>query len=163
MGRSILITGMSGTGKSAVVAALVARGRSAIDLDADGWSEWVPCEGDPTGARAGYDWLWNEAKLAGLLAAERDAPLFVAGCASNMGAFVRLFDRVVLLTAPLPLLLDRVRARSGGLYGKTAHERQRIAENARAFEPRLRAIASDVIEVDLPLDEVVARIETIAA
>src|ERR687897_3236226 len=47
--RRILITGMSGTGKSTVVSELAARGHRAIDLDSDTWSEWVRVDGNPTG------------------------------------------------------------------------------------------------------------------
>ncbi len=58
--KRVLITGMSGTGKSAAVAELVARGYNAVDLDSDEWSEWVPVDGNPTGANPGHDWMWRE-------------------------------------------------------------------------------------------------------
>jgi DNA polymerase III delta prime subunit len=49
---------------------------------------------------------------------ECDTPLFVGGCASNMGSFLDSFERIVLLTAPtaivptglpLPTVIERVR------------------------------------------------------
>jgi GTPase SAR1 family protein len=48
--KRVLLTGMSGTGKSTLIGELVARGFKAVDLDEDGWSEWVDVEwvGDPT-------------------------------------------------------------------------------------------------------------------
>jgi hypothetical protein len=57
--KRVLITGMSGTGKSAVVRELAARGYPAVDLDTPEWSEWV--DADPADAltpRDGKDWLW---------------------------------------------------------------------------------------------------------
>ena len=96
----VLITGMSGTGKSTVIKALAKAGERAVDLDADGWSEWAPCEGNPTGVKSGHDWVWNEDRLYELLTAVIDERLFVAGCAPNMGRFTPLFDRVILLNAP---------------------------------------------------------------
>jgi dephospho-CoA kinase len=39
--KRILITGMSGTGKSAVIVELMRRGYRAIDLDTPEWSHWI--------------------------------------------------------------------------------------------------------------------------
>jgi shikimate kinase len=156
--KRILITGMSGTGKSTVVAELAARGHHAIDLDSDTWSEWVQVDGNPTGANSGHDWLWNETKLAILLAEDSSETLFVSGCASNMGKFVRRFDDVVLLSAPIGVMLDRVRLRTNNPYGKQDVEIAQIKENVRRFEPRLRLIASQEIDTSLPIRDVLEKI-----
>jgi broad-specificity NMP kinase len=155
--KRILITGMSGTGKSTVVAELAARGHHAIDLDTDTWSEWVQVDGNPTGANSGHDWLWNETKLAMLLAEGISQTLFVSGCASNMGKFVRCFDDVVLLSAPIGVMLDRVRLRTNNPYGKQDVEIAQIKENVRRFEPRLRLIASQEIDTSLPIRDVLEK------
>jgi predicted ATPase len=42
--KRVLLTGMSGTGKSTLIGELAARGYKAVDLDADEWSEWVDVE-----------------------------------------------------------------------------------------------------------------------
>jgi shikimate kinase len=156
--KRILITGMSGTGKSTVVAELAARGHRAIDLDSDTWSEWVQVEGNPAGANPGHDWLWNETKLAMLLAEDISETLFVSGCASNMGKFVGRFDDVVLLSAPIGVMLDRVRHRTNNPYGKQDTEIAQIKENVRQFEPRLRRIASQEIDTSLPIRDVLETI-----
>jgi adenylate kinase family enzyme len=39
--KRVLITGMSGSGKSSVIQELVARGYQAYDLDAPEWSKWI--------------------------------------------------------------------------------------------------------------------------
>lgn len=152
---NVLITGMSGTGKSSVVAALQGNGHRAIDLDEDGWSVWVSCEGNPTGANPGHDWVWDEDRLLTLLGEVRDEPLFVAGCAPNMGRFMAEIDRVVLLHAPVDTLLERVRIRANNAYGKTLAEVERIEANQREIEPRLRQIADYEVETTRPLAEVV--------
>lgn len=161
MAAKTLITGMSGTGKSSVIAALSHSGLEAHDLDADGFSHWVPCEGNPTGARDGFDWLWNEQKFRQLLLRERDGPLFVAGCASNMGGFLKAFDRIVLLTASPQALSRRIQTRTSGDYGKLEAEWQQILENTEVYEPRLRRIASHVIDTSLPLSTVVHHVREI--
>ena len=39
--KRVLITGMSGTGKSTAVAAMGEMGYRAVDTDTDEWSEWT--------------------------------------------------------------------------------------------------------------------------
>lgn len=142
----VLITGMSGTGKSTVIEALAKAGQRAVDLDADVWSGWAPCEGNPTGAKPGHDWVWNEHRLSELLAEPTDEPLFVACCAPNMGRFTPLFDRIILLSAPAETLLERVATRMNNPYGKTPAEVERIVANLEEIEPLLRRIATHEVD-----------------
>jgi predicted ATPase len=55
---AVLLTGMSGTGKSAVLVELERRGHRVVDTDADDWCEWVV---DDTGEP---DWVWREDPIA---------------------------------------------------------------------------------------------------
>ena len=41
MAKRVLLTGVSGSGKSTVTAALAARGCRAVDLDTPAWSHWI--------------------------------------------------------------------------------------------------------------------------
>jgi shikimate kinase len=140
----VLITGMSGAGKSSAVAELARRGLEAIDLETDAWCEWTmaPRPGDPDGAPPQPHWIWREDRTHALLAAPRDTPLFVAGCASNQGRFYDLLDHVVLLTAPLGVLLARVATRTNNPYGKRGEERREIVQYVRVVEPLLRQRAT---------------------
>ena len=70
--RRILVTGMSGTGKSAALQELARRGFRTLDTDEGGWIEWRDDDG-------GGGHYWNEARMDELLAAVSDAPLFVSG------------------------------------------------------------------------------------
>lgn len=153
---AVLITGMSGTGKSTAVRGLAARGHAAVDTDADLWREWVTL---PDGSR---DWIWREAAVRELLTAPRGGHLFVAGCVSNQGRFYPLFDQVVLLSAPGPVLLERVAARTGNPYGKSAAERAEILGYLATVEPLLRATATAEIDAVLPVADVVRRLEELA-
>ncbi|MBB5235088.1 AAA family ATPase [Deinococcus budaensis] len=95
----VLLTGMSGTGKSSALEELARRGHRTVDTDTDEWSEWLT---DPEGQP---DWVWREAPMRALLTGgEAGGPLFMGGCKSNQGRFYALFDRVVLLSAPAEVL-----------------------------------------------------------
>jgi broad-specificity NMP kinase len=96
----VLLTGMSGTGKSALVHELRRRGYAAYDADEDGFSE----------PRAGGRWGWRAERVAELLARPQDRLLFFAGCSEEQ---VELpFDYRVLLTAPRSVLVQRLRTRT---------------------------------------------------
>jgi hypothetical protein len=66
--KRILITGMSGTGKSAVIVELMRRGYRAIDLDTPEWSHWIhAAPDDDLTPRDGQDWVWREDRVRELL------------------------------------------------------------------------------------------------
>jgi dephospho-CoA kinase len=44
--KRILLTGMSGTGKTTVISELAASGYRAVDVDCDEFSQWVEVVGD---------------------------------------------------------------------------------------------------------------------
>ena len=144
--RKVLITGMSGTGKSTALVELEKRGFRVVDTDSTEWSEWVP-EAD--------EWLWREDRMAELLAEDGERPLFVSGCMSNQGRFYDRFDAVVLLSAPAEVILDRVDCRTTNDYGKTSRERELILTHLATVEPLLRATATHELDASRPLAEVV--------
>jgi dephospho-CoA kinase len=145
--KRVLLTGMSGTGKSSVVRELTARGYKAVDTD-DGW-----CEPLPDGRQQ-----WREEAVERLLDTEDADILFVAGCEENQVRFHPRFDHIVLLSAPLETLLERLGTRTDNPYGKAPEERRRFLENVETVEPLLRQVATAEIRTTAPLDEVVAAI-----
>jgi shikimate kinase len=126
----ILITGMSGTGKSTLLAELNRRSYRTIDTDYDGWTH--------------ADGRWDAVRMARLL--ESADPIAVSGTADNQGEFYDRFDQVVLLSAPLDVILARVAARATNPYGRTPAERDEIAHSLRTVEPLLRRGAT--VELD---------------
>ena len=147
------MTGMSGTGKSSALAELRRRGLETVDTDEPGWTEWSDEEG-------GYVWL--EDRIAELLAQERETPLVVSGTVSNQGRFYRDFDAVVLLSAPVEVLLERISDRTTNDYGKSAEERALILEHVAEVEPLLRATCTHELDASRPLSEVVDDLARIA-
>ena len=153
----VLITGMSATGKSAVLVELGRRGHRIVDTDYDGWSEQVA---GPDGS--GPEQLWREARIGALLAENCDGALFVGGAVANQGQFYDRFDAVVLLRVPVDVLLHRIESRSGNDFGKSPEERARILRDLAAVEPLLRRTATIEIDTNRPLADVVDAVESVA-
>ncbi len=157
--RRILLTGMSGTGKSTVIDALRARGYKAVDADGDAFSHWVAVRGDAevpgSPVEPDRDWVWREDRIQALLSAEDADVLFVSGCAPNMGMFLSQFDHVVLLSAPTEVIVERLRTRTNNPYGKRPDELAGVLHNLQAVEPLLRRAADHEIDTRASLDKVV--------
>jgi dephospho-CoA kinase len=153
----VLVTGMSGTGKSAALAELALRGHRVVDTDYGGYSEEVPSP-DP----GGWEQLWREDRIEALLDEDGDGVLFISGCVANQERFYPRFDAIVLLTAPAEVILERVASRGSNAFGKSAPERDRILHDLATVEPLLRAGATAEIDTRAPLEEVVDTLERIA-
>lgn len=148
----MLVTGISGTGKSAALAELAKRGFEVVDTDVGGWTEWSEAEG-------GY--IWREDRIAELLDRGRDVTLYVSGTVSNQGRFYPGFDAVVLLRAPADVLLSRIESRTSNDYGKNADERALVLDHLAKIEPLLRATCTHELDASRPLEEVVAQLAAI--
>jgi len=142
---------MSGVGKSTLIRELSARGYKAIDTDTDEWSEWVIDAGE-------LDWVWREDRIHRLLSTADAEVLFVSGCKSNQGKFYARFDHVVLLSAPSPVLVERLATRTTNLYGKHPDEIAQVLEYVRTVEPLLRRTASLEIDTSASLEQVIETI-----
>ncbi|HKC19160.1 MAG TPA: AAA family ATPase [Candidatus Dormibacteraeota bacterium] len=151
--KRILITGMSGSGKTSVIEALGARGLKAIDTD---WNpRWERMEGD--------EWIWREDQIRMLLDQEDADVLFVSACVSNQGKFYSRFDHIILLTAPESVTVQRLGSRTNNPYGKRPEEMAEVLHYKQTIEPRLRAGATAEIDTSIPLDDVVSRVLKIAS
>jgi broad-specificity NMP kinase len=152
--RRVLVTGMSGTGKSTALAELERRGFQVVDTDDPPWSEWSDADG-------GY--VWREDLIAELLAREVGPTLYVSGTVSNQGRFYPRFDAVVLLSAPAEVLLRRLESRTTNDYGKTDEERRLILGQLEEVEPLLRATCTHELDATQPVAGVVAQLIEIGA
>ncbi len=139
----VLITGMSGAGKSTVLAAIARRGFRTVDTDYDGWEL--------------SDANWDEPRMSALLA--EHPTVAVSGTAQNQGRFYDRFEHVVYLRVPLDVLLDRVRARSNNPYGKTAEQQADIAKYVVEVEPLIRRTATLELDGLMPVHVLAAHVE----
>jgi shikimate kinase len=139
----VLVTGMSGVGKTTVLDELRRRGYLAVDTDYDGWE--LP------------DGTWDEPRMNDLLS--RHGDVIVSGTVDNQGRFYDRFHHVVLLSAPLNVLIERVTSRTNNPYGKTPQHRAEIAAYVRTVEPLLRQGATIELDGQRPVSELADAIE----
>lgn len=130
----VLVTGISGSGKSSLVAELRHRGYLAFDVDDDGYSAPLP---DGT-------WGWRVDAIRSLFDELGEQLLFFAGCSEEQATFD--FDIKVLLEAPVEVIRSRLRQRNTNPFGKTDAERDRVLADMEWVLPLLRASADLVID-----------------
>ena len=121
---------MSGAGKSTLLAELNRRGRLTVDTDHDGW------------ALAGS--VWDEPRMNALLAEHAD--VVVSGTVENQGRFYDRFEHVVLLSAPVDVLIQRIATRASNPYGRTGEQQADVRRYVNEVEPLLRRGAT--VELD---------------
>lgn len=121
---------MSGAGKSTLLEELRRRGHDTVDTDYDGWT--LP------------DGSWDEERVPRLLAEPHN--VVVSGTVENQVNFYNRFDHVILLSAPLDILLERVRTRRSNPYGQSVSQQAEIRHYVETVEPHLRRGAT--VELD---------------
>jgi broad-specificity NMP kinase len=142
----VLLTGMSGVGKSTLVRELRRRGHVAYDADDDGFSE----------PRADGRWGWRVDLVSAVLARDPDRLVFFAGCSEEQ---VELpFDLRVLLTAPRSVLRRRLRTRPDNAYGRAGAELSNVMADLAEVEPLLRRSDDLVLTTTAPPAEIADRL-----
>ena len=140
---------MSGAGKSTVLAALAERGYRTVELE----GPW--CIAQPDGTQ-----IWDETKVAALLDDDRGDVLVVGGCEANMGTFVPRFDRVILLSAPASVIVERLQMRTTNTFGRSPEEQARVLRDLAEVEPLLRRIADVEIDTSGDWEETLAAVSS---
>jgi broad-specificity NMP kinase len=137
-GVRVLITGMSGVGKSTLVGELRRRGFTAYDADDHGFSE----------PREDGRWGWRIDLVAEVLKQGEAGLVFFAGCSEEQAALP--FDYRVLLTTPPEILLRRLEARTTNDYGRSERQRAQVLADLAEVEPLLRRSADLVLVTTEP-------------
>lgn len=144
MRKSVLITAVSGTGKSTVCKALHAMGHDAVDIEAlyglyelvnEKTGEVIP--GNLEQISEGVDWNCNKPRLKKLVASQTSALTFYCGGMSNTFDVWDVFDLVIMLTISDEATIKRLSARRSGEFGSTKVNRDWVPSWKQSFEKRL--------------------------
>jgi hypothetical protein len=163
----ILVTGVSGSGKSALSRELVRRDEQAVSLDAaDGLCRWRdragrsvdrPDQPDLAWLRR-HSWCWDTDVLDRMVAAERDSGVprsFLCGSAANQDDFTDRFDVVVMLDIPVDVMLSRLDNTSrGNDFGRVGATRLQLIDRFASNRKALRLTADHIIDATAPIDQI---------
>jgi hypothetical protein len=163
------VTGLSGTGKSAVLDELRARGYHARGVDEDGYADWInrvtgrpdefPHDDPALDFHEWYkthDWVLSVKRIGVLsrAAARLGRPVFLCGVADRDDAVWHLFEKVLALVADLTTLEQRIAVRAND-FGKVPEEFAIIAQWHADYEAAYRRFGAMIIDATLPLTDVV--------
>jgi hypothetical protein len=162
----VFVTGISGSGKSAVCVELRERGYDAHDTDRDGNAGWTHRETGATASRpppgAGsaewleqHEWTVVREKVEALAARAGDRTVFLCGMTANQADVSDLFSRVILLSIDAETLQRRVASRTTNDFGQTPHELAAILAWHSFVEDQHRRIGARIVDATRPLRQVV--------
>jgi adenylate kinase family enzyme len=165
---AVLITGMSGAGKSTIAEVLARRGLTSIDADED---PLLARSVDSAGGvvedlsvpdfawLARHSWAWDPARLDELIRTAGPATLYVCGGADNELELADRFTQVFLLEMDEPTMLARLEAPSrDNDWGRVGDTREYLRRKLPEVQDRLRAFGAIPIDARQPLDQVVGEI-----
>lgn len=161
---NILITGVSGSGKTTIASELSSLGYHAINMDSvDGLCSWVDLSSGefvPDGRELDsnwletHDWWWRSEKLNELLAGTEDG--YFCGSSGNEKEFFSLFGKVILLNMDADLINERIlNNHRDHSYGKMPGEIEAILGYFENFQTDAIKAGAVVIDARKPLNEVV--------
>jgi gluconate kinase len=161
----VWVTGVSGTGKSAVCEALKALGHRALDADWDGFNHWVaratgetavdPPYPVPAGWLDRYGWQIDVAKVEALAAERGTAPVFLCGAVENEHEVWECFERVVFLDADDDTLRSRLATRTTNEFGKHPDQLDAVLSWNQVLPDRYREAGATIVDATAPPTEVV--------
>ena len=165
MNKSILITGVAGTGKSAVCDELNKLGYTALDIeDINGLFTMVHKKtGKPFKDYDNYDfekvkqadWICDKKKLQYLMRKNSKGIVFYCGTASNLDDLLPLFDKIFLLKVSQRQLRERLSTRTSNDFGRTTEVQKWVFSWKKWWENHMIEKGSIVIDASRSLREVV--------
>jgi len=165
--KNILVTGISGTGKSALSEELQKMGYQAYDLEmikglfdmfekSTGKRVTYHFDSNKLEEMEKYNWLCDIPKLKELIKNNKDKTVFYCGTGTNINDLVPLFDKTILLNASEDVIRHRLSTRTSNDYGKSTEIQDWTFSWKDWWEDNMRELGAIEVDANGPLD-VVAR------
>lgn len=142
----VLLTGMSGVGKTTILDHLNQDGHLTIDLDYDGWIF--------------FDGTMDVQRILDYINHNRNKSIFLAGTAINQKEIYPYLDFVITLTAPLEVMKERIQARENNSFGKSEEEWAKVVDDKIHFEARIIQSSDLTISTDKSIHDVMKEIHS---
>jgi len=163
----VLITGMSGVGKTTTLAELQKQGYLVIDADATGMCIWrnhitkEHVEYGPDGRDADWlakhGWYCDIDQFTSFLShIRKDKQVFVSGLTENISEFSKIFDKIVVLELDKNLIIERLNQRTNNHFAKKKEEQDFIFNSQNNLIEKIENITS--IKTNTSPEEVVNNI-----
>lgn len=162
----VLVSGLSGAGKSAVYRRLVQLGFEAYGFDEDRFGEWFhresglpvafPAERHDSDGTADIEFRVDQQKIEDLAKDSVGRTVYLCGGAGHEFHFWELLDRVIYLMADDDTLRYRLATRIDNGYGKAPDELAGILDANQTFAGLYRDRGAVIVNAARPIDEVVS-------
>lgn len=163
----IWVTGLSGTGKSAIAEGLRELGHWSVDADDDGMSSWRSHDtGDLVASppiarrRAGWleehDWVIDVTRVQRLRHEAENRHAFLLGAVANEEEVLPLADVVICLVADAATLTRRLVTRGSNDFGQAPGDIEAVLSWLGRYEDRHRGIGAAMVDATQPLADVIA-------
>jgi dephospho-CoA kinase len=164
MKKSILVTGISGSGKSALSEKLLQMGFSSYDLDAipdlcsmiDKDTK-LPVQNHDNADLSKVqkmDWICDKQKLVSIIGKDAKEVAFYCGTVSNMDEIAPLFDQIILLKAKPDVIRHRLTTRTTNDFGQTEEVQNWILSCKDSWEDEVLDKAPAIVDSNGPLEQV---------
>lgn len=162
---SVLVTGVSGVGKSTLPCVLEKMGYKAYDMDDDPGLCILVKKGTTTPVDDSHDnadvekvkdteWLWDKECLTALIKSQSGPITFFCGGASNIDEMLPLFDQIILLKVDEKTMRERLTTRTNNDYGQTPHVQDWLMEWKDWFDDKMHGRGATVIDANQDLESV---------